>query len=89
MLGFLREPPVHLVPTAAPAAGSLSPREAEVLRFVARGRTVAETAAQLGVSENTVKAHVKRAYAKLHVRTRVGAAREARRLGLLGGDELG
>ena len=65
------------------ASGPLSPRETEVLRLVARGLTIAEAAAELGVSENTVKAHVKRTYAKLDVRTRVGAAREARRLGLL------
>lgn len=82
VLTFFREHTTHVVP-AGVAAGPLSPREAEVLRLVARGLTIAEAAEQLGVSENTVKAHVKRTYTKLDVRTRVGAAREARRLGLL------
>lgn len=88
VLGFFRAHPSHVVP-AGVAAGPLSPREAEVLRLVARGHTVAEAAEVLGVSENTVKAHVKRTYAKLDVRTRVGAAREARRLGILREDDHG
>ena len=54
-----------------------------MLALLARGLTIAEAAGRLGVSENTVKAHAKRTYAKLDVRTRVDAARAARRLGLL------
>lgn len=61
----------------------LTPREREVFRLVAQGATVPETAAALGVSANTVKTHVKSAYAKLDIRTRAAAAHTARRLGLV------
>ena len=77
------EPPAPAEP-AGSTTGPLSPRETEVLRLVARGLTIAETAERLGVSGNTVKAHVKRTYAKLDVRTRAGAAHAAIRLGLMG-----
>ena len=68
--------------TGAPAV-HLTPREHEVLRLIAQGATLAETAAQLGVSINTIKTQVKRIYAGLDVSTRVEAAARARRLGLL------
>jgi len=45
----------------------LSAREAEVAELIARGNTVAHIAELLFVSENTVRTHVKRIYAKLDV----------------------
>jgi DNA-binding CsgD family transcriptional regulator len=45
----------------------LSPREAEVLRYLARGRTADYIADELGISPYTVKTHVKRIHEKLAV----------------------
>lgn len=51
-------------------ATDLSPREREVAALVAEGRTNAEIARQLGISEDTVKKHVSRALAAWSVRNR-------------------
>ena len=52
---------------AIAAAYSLTPRELEVFRMLARGRDAAYIQEQLVVSRNTVKAHVKHIYAKLGI----------------------
>jgi len=57
--------------------GTLSRREAEILRFVARGMGNGEIAKSLHVSEGTVKRHLSNAYGKLGVRTRGEAVSRA------------
>jgi DNA-binding NarL/FixJ family response regulator len=52
----------------------LSPRELEVVRAVARGRTNAEIAAELFVSLSTVKTHLTNIQTKLSARNRVEIA---------------
>jgi DNA-binding NarL/FixJ family response regulator len=61
-------------PTApAPELDELSPRELEVFRLIATGKTNGEIAAELIIGETTVKTHVTRILMKLGVRDRVQA----------------
>lgn len=48
----------------------LSARETEVMEHIARGDTVPRIAAELEVSENTVRTHAKRIYAKLGIHSK-------------------
>lgn len=52
----------------------LTPREAEVLLWVAQGKANADVALILGMSEKTVKIHLGHIYEKLNVETRTAAA---------------
>jgi DNA-binding NarL/FixJ family response regulator len=53
--------------------GTLSPREQEVLRELAQGKSNRDIAGALWVSEDTVKTHLRRVYRKLGVSTRAEA----------------
>jgi len=72
-----------------PARGSpvelerLTEREQEVLVLLSRGASNAQIAAQLHISEHTVRSHITHVYAKLGVASRVEAARYAARHGLV------
>lgn len=60
----------------------LSPREQEVLALVAQGLANKEVAARLGISEYTVRNHLRSVLEKLHLRNRVEAAAYALQRGL-------
>ncbi|MBT9607331.1 MULTISPECIES: response regulator transcription factor [unclassified Microbacterium] len=72
LLARLREPRV-----------SLSAREIEVLRLVARGSSNAEVAARLHITDATVKSHLAHVFSKLGVSSRTAAVSAARALGVL------
>ena len=61
----------------------LSPRETEVLQWVAAGKSNKEIGAQLFIAEGTVKTHVKSVLEKLEVVGRTAAIREAVHRGLV------
>jgi DNA-binding CsgD family transcriptional regulator len=65
------------VRVAEPHADGLTDREAEILAWVARGKTNREIAALLVVSPHTVRKHLEHAYEKLRVHTRTAAVARA------------
>lgn len=65
-----------------PGAGPLTARELQVLQLVAAGRSNHEAAAELFISEATVKTHLLNVYAKLGVGDRAAAVAEAFHRGL-------
>ncbi|MBX3689120.1 response regulator transcription factor [Dokdonella sp.] len=74
------------LPEAAAVAepeATLTPRETEVLRLIAKGMSVAETAELLTLSRHTVAGYLKDIYRKLAVGTRAEATMEALRRGLV------
>jgi DNA-binding NarL/FixJ family response regulator len=73
---------VHHTAGSGREVETLSVRERLVLAQVQRGFTVAAIAAELYISPNTVKTHLRRLYRKLGVSTRDEAIRAARALGL-------
>ncbi|MEU5595525.1 response regulator transcription factor [Streptomyces sp. NPDC020298] len=70
-------------PTLHRDLAPLTPRELEVLRTLATGLSNAELAARFHLSEATVKTHVARILAKLHLRDRAQAVVVAYETGLI------
>lgn len=60
-----------------PDRGELSPRERQVLDFIAAGLTHAQAARRLGISQHTVDPHVKRIRSKLGVGNKTDMVRLA------------
>ena len=66
-----------------PTTDRLTARELEVLALVTAGRRNKEIAAELGISENTVKYHLRNILEKLHAESRTEVATRAVRDGLV------
>jgi DNA-binding NarL/FixJ family response regulator len=62
---------------------SLSEREIEIVRLVAKGFSNDELAERLHLSPDTIKVHLRHVYEKLGVESRVEAVTEAMRTGLV------
>ncbi len=77
------KPPAQPLPTSSTSSTGLTTREVEVLRLIARGATNREIAAQLVLSEGTVKNHISNILSRLGLRDRTQAAIYARENGLL------
>jgi RNA polymerase sigma factor (sigma-70 family) len=65
-----------------PMLASLTERERQVLRLLAQGMTNKEIAAELFITTNTVKRHLKSIFEKLDVTTRAAASAWASRMGM-------
>lgn len=64
---------------------ALSKRELEILAWVAKGKSDAETATILGISERTARFHMANAETRLNATTRVQAVTRAFELKLIEG----
>lgn len=69
----------------APGGSELTGRQREILPLLAEGLLNKQIADALGVTEGTVKQHLKELFKRLGTRNRTQAVKEARRLGLLRG----
>ena len=76
MLGYFKPP-------EQPEHTPLTVRESDVLRCIAKGLTLPESAKLLGISPNTVSGYVKEIYRKLNVASRAEAALSAHQLGII------
>jgi DNA-binding NarL/FixJ family response regulator len=77
---FARRPPAREQPEAL---SELTPRELEVLRLIARGRSNGDIARELVIGDATVKTHVARIFAKLDLHDRAQAVVLAYESGLV------
>ena len=73
----------RLRPPSPAAEETLSPREREILQYIAKGFSFEEVGGLLAISAHTVTSHVKNIYRKLAVHSRSEAVYEANKLGML------
>lgn len=83
LLAAFAEAPAAAPLAAAPLGMPIRERELDVLRCLAAGMSQPEVAAQLFLSPNTVKTHVRNLYGKLGVQSRSQALGRARELRLI------
>jgi LuxR family maltose regulon positive regulatory protein len=77
-------PPEERLQTApSPLVEPLSPRELELLEFIATGASNQEIAQELFITVNTVKKHITHIFGKLEATRRTQAVARARELGLI------
>src|SRR5205807_10157142 len=72
LLIFEEQTPI--VEPSIPARFGLTPRETEVVRWLARGKTNADIADILAISPRTVQKHLEHVFQKFGVETRTAAA---------------
>jgi DNA-binding NarL/FixJ family response regulator len=74
----------HFPDELAPAQASahMTPRQREVLNLLCQGKVNKEIASMLGMSDDTVRTHLKMVFRSLDVHTRTEAVLAARKLGL-------
>ena len=75
---LFRQAAMDCAAATAPGVGHITPREYEVLSWVASGKTDADIAALLAISRRTVHKHLEHIYIKLGVETRTAAVMRAR-----------
>jgi PAS domain S-box-containing protein len=75
VFGLLEE---HPVDTTTPPHPHLTPRQVEVLRLLERGRSTKQIAAELHLSTETVRNHIRRLFQTLGVHSRLEAVAVAR-----------
>jgi len=86
ILTELARPEPALEPPGPPTPDALTDRELDVLRQVVAGLRNKEIAAELGISENTVKFHLRNILDKLHAQSRTEVVARAVREGLVADD---
>jgi len=69
--------------STTPGLAVLTPREQEVLKLVAEGRTNKDIGKELSITEDTVKKHMQNIIAKLNASGRTEAAMKATRAGII------
>jgi DNA-binding NarL/FixJ family response regulator len=75
--------PASQAPGGNGGDGTLTDRQLQILPLLADGMANKQIAGALGVTEGTVKQHLKDLFKRLNARNRTQAVNEARRLGLL------
>lgn len=78
--------PLH-EPTPPPAAATLTPRQAQVLRLLAHGASTQLIAEELGLSPETVRNHIRALFRRLGVHSRLEAVVAGHARGLLQRDD--
>lgn len=73
----------RVAPPPPTAPHRLSPREVDVLKRLAEGHVYKTAAAELGLSLDTVRFHIRNIYEKLHVHSKSEAVLAALRAGIL------
>lgn len=80
MTGSVAKKILTMVPravAAAPESNGLSEKETAILQLLVNGYSYKMMAAELGVTIDTVRFHIKRVYDKLHVHSAAGAVSKA------------
>jgi DNA-binding NarL/FixJ family response regulator len=83
LLRRFQPPSAPEAPAEGAGARSLSPREREILKLIARGLSNADVARALTISSATVRTHLEHIYQKLEVSNRTEAVTEGIRQGLI------